>query len=134
VRAAVIVIGLALPLCPGCFTILGAAVAAAGGGPNALASGAQLDADIARGVTQAATTSGGTATVPDPSDPGLSVAMMGDPYLCTVPGGEGGGAEAEVIEAHSLAGALDVCAAFNDLGDDGACVCHAIRELPAAHG
>ncbi len=132
-RAAILVIGLALPFCPGCFTILGAAVAAAGGGSSAVGTGAQIDADIARGVAEQMMSSGGATTVVATGDLGLSAYPMADAYLCSVPTPLGHEQEAEVIEARSLASALDVCAAFNDLSDGGSCVCHAIRE-PAPVG
>lgn len=126
-RAAVLLI-VALPFCPGCFTALGAAIAAAGGGSSAVSTGAQLDAEIAQGVVEGMMSSGGATTVAPSGDPGLPAYSIADAYLCTIPGDGGDAADAEVIEARSLASALDVCAAFNDLGDGGSCVCHAIRE------
>ena len=127
-RAAIVVIALALPFCPGCFTIMGAAIAAAGGGSSALGTGAQLDADIARGVAEGIMSGSGSEARAPIGPEGRPVYAMADAYLCTIPGSAGDEEDTEVIEARSLASALDVCEAENDLDDDGACVCHAIRE------
>ena len=128
-RVAVLLLALALPLCPGCFTLLGAALDAATHGTGGARAGAGIDGALLNSALQGASSGGATP----PLDPARTPGPVPYTYLCTVPG-PGAGEDVEVIEARSLEGAIDVCAAFNDLGDAGSCVCHVAVEPPPAQG